>query len=229
MGNPNPHGRITTGISADTAALRTLEFIKTQLAAWRDDPERPSAQRERDLNAQFCKFLNVAAKRCDFGMVHFHHEEAQGVRHSADFSASTTDADWIEGRTYNKYEPLLVVEGKRLPTPGTGREREYVSSPIGQKPGGGIQRFKLGLHGPALTIAGMVGYVQEEGCSDWFVEVNHWIDDLASSADPLWTQGDRLGRFKLDSADRTSRCDSEHQRKAGISSTIRLTHLWVEM
>ena len=41
------------------------------------------------------------------------------------------------------------MEGKRLPTPGSGREREYVASATGEKPGGGVQRFKLGLHGAA--------------------------------------------------------------------------------
>ena len=93
-------------------------------------------------------------------MVHFHHEEPQGVRHSADFSANPIDAGWIEGRQYTKYEPILVMEGKRLPTPGSGREREYVASAAGEKPGGGVQRFKLGLHGAKLSRAGMVGYVQ---------------------------------------------------------------------
>ena len=135
-------------------------------------------------------------------MVHFHHEEPQGVRHSADFSANPTDRAWIEGRQYTKYEPILVLEGKRLPTPGSGREREYVASAAGEKPAGGVQRFKLGLHGARLSIAGMVGYVQERTCADWFAEVNHWIDDLASSADPLWSSADRLKGFVFDSRSR---------------------------
>src|SRR5438105_172642 len=93
-----PHGRITSGISAEAAALKSLEFIWSNLAAWRDDPGRPICDRERDLNSQLCKFLNVAAKRSDFAMVHFHHEESQGVVHSADFSANPVDGEWIEGR-----------------------------------------------------------------------------------------------------------------------------------
>jgi hypothetical protein len=101
------------------------------LAAWRDDSERSPAERERDLNSQLCKYLNVTAKKADFAMVHFHHEEPQGNQYSADISANPPDADWIEGRQYTKYEPFLVLEGKRLPTPGAGREREYVASAAG--------------------------------------------------------------------------------------------------
>jgi hypothetical protein len=225
----NPHGRITSGVSADAAALKTLDFIERHLAAWRDDPDRPSAERERELNSQLCKFLNVAAQQSGFAMVHFHHEEPQGVRHSADFSANPIDAGWIEGRQYTKYEPILVIEGKRLPTPGSGREREYVTSAAGEKPGGGVQRFKLGLHGARLAIAGMIGYVQAKECADWFAEVNRWIDDLASSADPLWSGDDRLKWFNLDSDARISRCESDHKRKSGGAMPIRLAHLWVEM
>ena len=169
MSSANPHGRITSGVPANAAALRTLEFIETHLPAWRDDPERPSAERERELNSQLCKFLNVAAKKSDFAMVHFHHEEPQGIHHAADFSANPMDAGWLEGRQYTKYDPILVIEGKRLPTPGSGREREYVTSATGEKPGGGVQRFKLGLHGVAAfdsryrrlrTSKGMRGLVR---------------------------------------------------------------------
>jgi len=225
----NPQGRITSGVPVDTAALKTLEFIQRQLPAWRDDPERRCAERERDLNSQLCKYLNVAAKQADFAMVHFHHEEPQSVLHSADSSANPVDSGWIEGRQYTKYDPLLIVEGKRLPTPGSGGEREYVSSLSGESPGGGIQRFKLGLHGRTLPMAAMLGYVQARPCADWFAEVNRWIDELASSGDLLWSSIDRLDKFSLDPGTRMSRCESEHSRTSGTSPTIRLAHLWVEM
>ncbi len=162
-------------------------------------------------------------------MVHFHHEEPQGNQHSADISANPLDADWIEGRQYTKYDPILVLEGKRLPTPGSGREREYVSSTAGATPMGGVQRFKLGLHGGAITIAGMIGYVQEETCPHWFAEVNRWIDDLTSSADSSWSSEDGLRGFRLDPITRVSRSETEHLRASAVSTRVRLAHLWVEM
>jgi len=229
VSNGNPHGRITSGVPADAAALKTLDFIERHLAAWRDDPERPLARRERDLNSQLCKFLNVAARQSGFAMIHFHHEEPQGARHSADFSANPTDAGWIEGRQYTKYEPILMMEGKRLPTPGSGRQREYLTSSADEAPSGGVQRFKLGLHGARLSVAGMVGYVQESTCGNWFATVNDWVNDLASSGDPLWSGDDRLDGLILHLGDRMSRCQSEHRRRSGSSPMIRLIHLWVEM
>ncbi len=229
MSSGNHHGRITSGVPADTAVNQTLGFIERNLAPWRDDPERPAAVWERDLNSQLCKFLNWAARRSDFAMVHFHHEEPQGVRHSADISATPVGEGWIEGRPYSKYDPILIVEGKRLPTPGSGREREYVTSAIDAAPSGGVQRFKLGLHGAALSIAGIVGYVQAGTCAEWYDRINAWIDDLASSPDPLWSGSDRLDGFMGDGLARVSRCESEHSRPTGVSPTIRLAHLWVEM
>jgi hypothetical protein len=229
VSGPRPHGRISSGIPADAAALKTLEFIQGNLAGWRDDPERPIAERERDLNSQLCKYLNVVAKKTDFAMVHFHHEEPQGDQHSADISANPLDAGWIEGRQYTRYDPFLVLEGKRLPTPGSGREREYVASAAGATPMGGIQRFKLSLHGAAVSIAGMVGYVQQNTCAYWFAEVNRWIDELKSSADSHWSGNDRLRSFILDPDTRVSRCESKHSRTSGVSARLRLAHMWVEM
>lgn len=59
----------------------------------------------------------------------------------------------------------MVIECKRLPTPGgKDREREYVSGfHANGSPTGGIQRFKLGLHGGQVHDAAMIGYVVN-GC-----------------------------------------------------------------
>ena len=228
MSKVTRHGRISSGIPADAAALKTLTFIHGNLAAWRDDAERPDAERERDLNSQLCKYLNVAAMKADFAMVYFHHEEPQGSQHSADFSANPLDADWIEGRQYSKYDPILVLEGKRLPTPGSGRAREYVASATGATPMGGVQRFKLSLHGTSVSIAGMIGYIQNETCTHWLAEVNRWIDDLASEGSG-WSSNDRLHNFVFNSDARVSRSESEHSRTSGVSPRLRVAHLWVEM
>jgi hypothetical protein len=76
----------------------------------------------------------------------------------------------------------------------------------GNPPRGGVQRFKLSLHGAAVSIAGIVGYIQEVDCPHWFAEVNRWIDDLASSDESNWSSSDRLHTFVYDPAPRVSRC-----------------------
>ena len=229
MDRATQNGRITKGIPAKTLAIKTLKFVEDNLAVWRDDPDRPNVDSERELNSQLCKFLNIEARRSEFSMAHFHHEESQGGHRAVDISANPIGGEYIEGSQYTKYDPFLVMEGKRLPTPGSDREREYTSSAEGSPPGGGIQRFKLGLHGQRLPIASMIGYVQDGDCPTWFDQVNQWVGDLATSANPLWTSNDRLDQLSYDQDSRVSRCESEHVRDLGVSPTIRLTHLWVEM
>jgi hypothetical protein len=66
---------------------------------------------------------------------------------------------------------ITVFEGKRLTTKLTKkRRREYV---IGHEERGkhircgGIERFKLAIHGARLNRAGMIGYIQDGTSDDW--------------------------------------------------------------
>lgn len=217
------HGRITSGLTAGTLARRTIEFVRSQLPHWRDDPDRGHVEAEEALNGQLCKFLNVAA-RSDFPVAHFHHEERQTGRRRVDLSASA-DSNILVG--HSKYQPFLVLEGKRLPAPATNREREYV---IGRdRVSGGIERFKLGLHGRELNIAAIIGYVQRGSLPDWFVTINEWLTDLANSAEANWTIDELLAGFEHNPVARASVSSSTHARTNGVSNEIQLEHLWVDM
>lgn len=225
-GNPI-YGRITSGIEPGTVVRKTLEFVQQQLPTWRDLPERHPTEAEEELNSQLCKFLNAAARQENFSMAYFHHEERQTGQRRVDLSALPPQSTLIEGRTYSVLEPFLVLEGKRLPAPRRNREREYV---IGSDTvSGGIQRFKLGLHGAKLLYAGMIGYVQRKSCREWFEPINRWIDELAASHDPLWSGADSLINIVVDAETGTLRCQSEHARIDSVSSRIHLTHLWIGM
>lgn len=221
------NGRITAGLTPNAAAANIIGFVEASLPTWRDDPERSAAQSEPQLNSQLATFLNSTA-RTGLPMFCFHHEELQGGHRSVDLSAHPVSAGVIVGKSYSKYDAILIVECKRLPTTPIDREREYVSSPSG-KTGGGIQRFKLGVHGASHTWAAMVGYIQKDLGHDWFARINDWIDDLANSTDPIWTSNDRLHSFLRDVVTRTSKAQSEHTRQNANSGSIELTHMWVEM
>lgn len=222
-------GRITTGIELNEAIAKTIDFVEACLPSWRDDPDRDiAANSEPALNSRLVKFLNATARE-QFPMVFFHHEEPQASRRSVDLSAQPTSRGAVQGTTYNKYTPFLVIECKRLPTPGTAREREYVTSTDGNFIGGGIQRFKHGLHGGNLTWCAMIGYVQTHDAAHWAVLVNGWIDDLANGPDPLWSSDDALGTPATNSMARTARLESQHLRMTAVTTRVRLTHLWVEM
>jgi hypothetical protein len=224
-------GRITRGIIPNTLVEHTIEFVATQLPLWRDDETRTLVEAEELLNSQLCKFLEARA-RSQFPMALFHHEEHQGKRRRVDISAAPT-LEAIEAAIYLKsiYDPFLVFEGKRIPAPAATREREYVTGFADRS--GGMQRFKLALHGAAHDTAVMIGYAQANELAHWWGTINRWIGELVASGDDTtcsWTAGDALQVLREDSAARTSRCESKHARtgrpKAG---PIRLIHFWVRM
>lgn len=233
---PNGHfpassvGRITSGISLGDLARMTVRFVADQLPAWRDDPDRKDEKAEERLNLQLCKFLDAQSRRV-FPMVRFDREEFQSGRHRVDLSASPAESMLIGARLYSIYEPILVIEGKRLPAPSASREREYVTG--GKKPTGGIQRFKLGLHGAPLSLAAMVGYVQSGDIGHWHTKVNSWVLDLSSGAAGdacSWSAEERLESHGRVAADRVAVLRSLHARTGDAAlDHIELWHLWIQM
>jgi hypothetical protein len=140
--------------------------------------------------------------------------------------------DEKEARLYNIYDPILVLECKRLPAPSSDREREYVTGGKERK-SGGIQRFKLGLHGAELDLVAMIGYVQERSAHEWHQDINKWITDLCSGvmADGcVWRYDETLEQFEEDVSKGISSCRSVHGRTGSrASNEIEIDHLWIVM
>jgi hypothetical protein len=227
--NDPSQGRITEGPTTSLVE-RTLEFVFSELATWRDDPARSAEDAEERLNAQLCKYLNVAASD-RFPMVFFHHEEKQAGTRRVDMSA-LSKSGIVLGLTYHSiYDPFIVFEGKRLPAPSADREREYVTGRT--RKSGGIQRFKLALHGARQTTAAIVGYVQSGNLREWLSRINEWIGDEALSKDTSaedWSLAEQLLDFKEDAKLRIAVSSSAHPRdKSAVSPQIQLRHLWVAM
>ncbi len=222
-------GRISEG-PATTLVESTLQFVAHELGPWRDDPDRPAEESEERLNAQLCKYLNVAAS-VRFPMVLFSHEEKQTGTRRVDFAANPRDATFV-GKTYRTiYDPFVVFEGKRLPAPSKSREREYVSG--GRAYSGGIQRFKRGLHAATVEEAAIVGYVQDGTFDAWFTRINKWISEEArqpSAPDETWSLAEQLALLPSVPQQGVAEAMSEHSRETSTGdSEIRLRHLWVEM
>jgi len=222
-------GRITEGPTASLVE-RTLEFVFSELGAWRDDPSRPLEVAEERLNAQLCQCLNVAALD-RFPMVLFHHEEKQAGRSRVDMSAHPKSGTVVGSTYYSIYSPFLVFEGKRLPAPSADREREYVSGRT--RKSGGIQRFKLGLHGSQHTKAAIVGYVQSGSLREWLSKLNGWIGDEVEDSSQTgedWKLAEQLLAFKEDTNLRVASSASTHARdKSAVSPEIQIHHFWVVM
>jgi hypothetical protein len=125
----------------------------------------------------------------------------------------------------------LVFEGKRLPAPSHGRQREYVTG--GVEKTGGIQRFKLALHGAKQRTAAIVAYVQGGSLEDWQLQINNWIAELAansSDGEEKWLIEEQLIAFVKNDALHISSASSVHERRVtAISAEINLRHLWVLM
>ena len=215
-----------------TARYALLEFIANELPRWRDYPDRKPESSETVLSDQLCDHLNSAA-RASSGWSHFQFrtEVPDEVRRgrAIDLAPKPCGAVLIiEGRRHTQFDTLLPIECKRLPTPKEkGRdEREYVMTVAGST--GGIQRFKVGHHGSAHRVAGMIAYVQEKTPAYWLPQVNRWIRDLASDANSGWASSDSLHLLEDDTKAGLCRLASQHQRRSGLE-TIDIQHLWVKM
>lgn len=220
-------GQLKKSAISDSLIDKTLVFIWSCLLPWRDDPERPFAEGEEDLNAQFHNFLD-SRSRDEFPMVFFQHEQRQTGSRRVDLSAKPVQAVCIQGVTYSKYQPFLVIEGKRLPAPSKAREREYVTGE--DQASGGIQRFKLGLHGKDHQVAVLLGYLQKGTPKHWLPILNGWILDLSKSDPDLWSESDTLSACAGTMDAHCGKAVSDHPRSSGcVSPEIKLYHFWVQM
>lgn len=220
-------GRLAPSAVQASLIEQTIEFVWGCLIPWRNDPDRPFAEGEEELNAQFHNFLQSCANEA-FPMVLFQHEQRQEGRRRVDLSAKPAKKIIIEGVTYTKYQPILVIEGKRLPAPSKDREREYVSGE--EKHSGGIQRFKLGLHGKDHAIAIILGYLQQGKLQEWHSRVNGWISDLARDQPDDWANHEVLAGFSHHRGGQKARTLSVHPRLNGCKTPeIQILHFWVQL
>jgi hypothetical protein len=224
-------GQITSGIRRGALTLKTISFVREELPSWRDDPDRIDDQSERALNLQLSKFLDSRARNA-FPMVSFSHEENEPNGRSVDLSASPFEAMVIGDRLHTIYDPFLVFECKRLPAPSRDREQEYITGGI-KKKSGGIQRFKLGLHGAKLDLVVMIGYVQKRSMPDWHHQINKWISELSSGKIEdhcKWEHSEKLHKLEEEVKSGIASCQSVHNRIGPVSSSeLTIHHLWVAM
>lgn len=220
-------GRLTSSAVQVSLIEQTIEFVWECLIPWRNDPDRPFAESEEELNAQFHNFLQSRA--CEiFPMVLFQHEQRQVGRRRVDLSVKPIEKIVIEGVTYTKYHPILVIEGKRLPPPSKTREREYVSGR--EVLSGGIQRFKLGLHGKDHSIAIILGYLQQGTLQEWHSRINEWISDLARNQSDTWANQEIMAEFSHQREGQKARTSSVHPRLKGCKTPeIQILHFWVQL
>lgn len=123
-----------------------------------------------------------------------------------------------EGRDH---KPSFVMEAKRLPTPTSTREKEYV---VGKtttgNPNGGIERFKLGKHGAGHSHCGMLAFVEKEEYQYWLKKINSWIAELY----PFWSESELLELQKKYT--HHSHCKSKVKRE---KDEVIFDHFWIKI
>jgi hypothetical protein len=202
---------------------KTIIFVYDHLNKWRDNSNWSNKESEKKLNADLVKKMSGYARSEEFP-ANFFHEELQGKRHSVDIVACHFS------KSFENYsDAVTVFECKRLTT-DIGKERvdEYVTGH--EKTGGGIQRFKLEVHGKEHEIVGMIGYVQTGTCPEWLNTINTCIDGLCGKPDEnslSWTRDERINTVEHDDKNGKYYGKSLHQRKTKPNITIH--HLWVNM
>lgn len=223
-------GKVTHGIELESSISSVVEFIEIHFAQFSMKVKGELSASEKSLTDRLCKYLNRSAGSFPF---HFHHENVEnldsGLSPQIDIGTISQYEHLLIGdRIYGEFDSFFSIEAKRLPTPGQKREKEYVTGD--DKPSGGIERFKKGIHGKNLKYSAIIGYIQGENPNHWYLRINEWIDELIASSSEVWKSEDKL--IKLDI--KTTGIDkfisknlrSEHN---GEQDFISLFHFWINL
>lgn len=115
---------------------------------------------------------------------------------------------------------IFFAEGKRLPKAGTKNEEEYVVglSSTG-KPSGGIERFKLGLHGQSETMTdyAMIAYIENGSFSSWQTQINNTLSSEYPTDSSLTETPDKESGFT-----------SSHNFLSN-NKNFKMHHFWIDL
>ena len=196
-------------------------FVYEHLCKWRDANIRLTEESEKILNSNLSKYLTTCAHNEEFAFI-FSHEEPQKTKRTVDIAVCPDNKEY-----YN--EIITVFECKRLSSDtGENRKDEYVTGH--KNTTGGIQRFKLEVHGKEHKIVGMIGYIQTGTYLDWQKNINNYIDELCGEPDEnglYWSKYEYLNVIEHDDKNNKYHGKSLHPRKTKPDITIH--HLWVNM
>jgi hypothetical protein len=215
------------GPSINTQFNLVLEIIVQSLPLFAASAMKDGISNEDGLNTLLSLFISKTVRRKNLPFI-VHHQSTEDLKRGG----SPAPDIGIHLDIVDDAEPpprITVFEGKRLTTSlGHQRQREYV---IGHEkkgkhiPCGGIERFKLSIHGRKLNRAGMIGYIQEEKPEYWLGQINSWISELSLQQDsPKWSEEEHLAQVATER--RISESASIVCRQA---DKLHLTHLWINL
>lgn len=201
------------GISVDAIFTYLEGCIEPFYAYW-----NKKRYNEEQINDRFIRFANQdAISNYPFRFIPEPRSDDHSDRHRPDLGV-------YPAARSNGIDILFVIEMKRLPPQESNREYEYV---LGNKRNGGIERFKLGIHGKGFVRSGLIGYVERDDFDRWQTAINHYIIGLSNAnSDPslLWDPSEQLQIiYKTHFA---ARFESIHDRGTTLQPIV-LHHLWI--
>jgi hypothetical protein len=185
-------------------------------------------QGENKITEQFHRFLSTHVINYKYNEIlksdfyHFIFEnQSSGERHRS------YDIGVILGKETHNTGKILVIEAKRLPTPGNARKKEYLFGNLGA-----VERFRKEVHGQDVKSdqAIIIGYIQNENQNYWLQQINSWIDEEnkdKSESSLTWHNIDKFVKDDSFSQIKISKFISEHSRIT--LEKIKLYHYWVDL
>ncbi len=215
------------GPSPCTQFNLVVDLVKQSLPLLAVSAMKDGICNEDGLNSLLSLFISKAARKEDLPFIVQHQSMEDLTRGGSPAPDIGIHLDIVDDA--DPFPRITVFEGKRLTASlGLQRRKEYV---IGHEekgkhiPCGGIERFKLSIHGRELNSAGMIGYIQEETPEYWHEQINSWISELSLRQDTLkWSAEEHLA--PATTKGRISESASIVHRK---NDQLHLAHLWVNL
>lgn len=212
-----PYQNIPLGMSTKGQVDMVIHFLEKYLPgfpAWFSDKCFTNPN-ETKFTYELCKYLSTKKQKNSESLIYpfeFFPETPQKANRKTDLGVHINALD-------TETELIYCIEAKRLPTAkvNSEREKEYVIGNLG-----GINRFKLNLHGindqdVLMPRNAIVGYVQNLTFLHWHTKINDWIN-----TDTNWGEEELLHKVYFDVM---AKLESDHLRING--DKVKLTHFWV--
>lgn len=216
--NNIPFQNVPEGASSIGYVEKLILFLEKYLPGFTKERNVSGSQSENDLTELLFRHLTRKA-RFNSENIEYHYifqteksqkqKKQKGHPRRMDMAARLNTVDI-------NMEVIYCIEAKKLPTPGSGREKEYV---LGK--GGAIERFKNEEHGlddegSLIRNNGIVAYITKHDFDHWHHQINQWISDAG------WQDSEKL---VINYFSAICKLSSMHQRISG--DALYLTHFWI--
>lgn len=220
-------------IDTSTYVKEVISFIENKIISYpeffkqsSDLQNLPKTKTGEDLITQnLCSFFSFFEKDYAYSFTKQENYQFQFINQSKGEGNRTYDIGIILVNPYGSTSNILAIEAKRLPTPGSGRVKEYILGNYG-----GIERFKKEVHSQEIptSTALMIGYIQKNDSKHWLNKVNEWIgEQIVKSTNPdiFWYQEDKLVLETTKNC--ITKLKSIHTRK--VQTKLKISHYWIDL